>query len=182
MPPPFSLKTLFFHWNALRRIPFPKITLKFDRVDESQTLTVNHRRRTVHLGSLSDLISTIRGLHIAPLISTYKFAIPRSWYRAQKPLKPGNTKKYEKATKSPPRVGPRKYEKNTEKIQKRSFSGHFRIFLYFFRIFGARPGVGDFVAFSYFLVFPGLRGFWALYQERGIASISLFLGLTNLVG
>ena len=57
-------------------------------------------------------------------------------------------------------MGPRKYEKNTEKIRKRSFLGHFRIFLYFFRIFGAPPGVvGDFVIFSYFFRISGLEGF-----------------------
>ena len=49
-----------------------------------------------------------------------RIAIPRSWYRAQKPLKPGNTKKIPKNLRNPPpRVGPRKYEKNTEKLRKR---------------------------------------------------------------
>ena len=39
----------------------------------------------------------------------------RGWHRAQKPLDPGNTKKLRNP---PPRVGPRKYEKNTEKKRK----------------------------------------------------------------
>ena len=37
--------------------------------------------------------------------------------------------------------------------------GRFRIFLYFFCIFGARPRVGDFVIFSYFFRISGLEGF-----------------------
>ena len=46
--------------------------------------------------------------------------IPRGWYRAQKPLNPGNTKKLRKKIQNPPpQVAPRKYEKMTEKIQKR---------------------------------------------------------------
>ena len=98
-----------------------------------------------------------------------KVAIPRSWYRAQKPLKPGNTnKKYERKLRNPPpRVGPRKYEKK-RKIPKKYKNGpkitvfvfFLFFFFFFFRIFGARPGVGDSVIFSYYLfVFPGLRGF-----------------------
>ena len=39
-----------------------------------------------------------------------------------------------------------------------------------FRIFGARPGVGDFVFFSYF---RALRGFLVLYQDRRIANFRL---------
>ena len=30
LPPPFSLKTPFFHWNVLRRIPIPKHRLRLD--------------------------------------------------------------------------------------------------------------------------------------------------------
>ena len=35
----------------------------------------------------------------------------------------------------------------------------FVFFLYFLRIFGARPRVGDFVIFSYFFRISGLEGF-----------------------
>ena len=87
-------------------------------------------------------------------------ALPRSWYRAQKPLKPGNTKKIRKNYEIPhPGSGP----ENTKKIQKKYKNGDFWavfvFFLYFFRIFGARPGVGDFVIFSYFFRISGLEGF-----------------------
>ena len=47
-----------------------------------------------------------------------------------------------------PDSGPENTEKKyREKIQKWPENGRFRLFLYFFRIFGARPGVGDFVTF-----------------------------------
>ena len=89
-----------------------------------------------------------------------KVVIPRSWYRAQKPLKPGNTKKIRKNYEIPhPRWGP----ETTKKIQKKYENGPkmtvFVFFQYFFRIFGARPGVGDFVIFSYFFRISGLEGF-----------------------
>ena len=49
------------------------------------------------------------------------------------------TRKSETITKEaqnpPPRVGPQKSEKNTEKIQKMSLLGRFRVFLYFFSDF-----------------------------------------------
>ena len=87
-------------------------------------------------------------------------AIPRSWYRAQKPLKPGNTKKIRKSHEIP---HPGSDTENKKKIQKKYKNGDFRpifvFFLYFFRIFGARPGVGDFVTFSYFFRISGLEGF-----------------------
>ena len=63
-------------------------------------------------------------------------------------------RKYEKNTKSPTPGWPpkirKKYRKNTKTAQKLPFRGHFVFFRYFFRIFGAQPGVGDFVFFSYF--------------------------------
>ena len=78
----------------------------------------------------------------------------------QKPLRPGNTKKIRKSHEIPhPGSGP----ENTKKIQKKYENGHFQaifvFFLYFFRIFGARPGVGDFVTFSYFFRISGPEGF-----------------------
>ena len=99
--------------------------------------------------------------------------------QSPKPLDPGNTKKYEKIQNPPPRVGPRKYEKNTEKIRKgpkkkitifvffryffRIFGGPkitiFVFFRYFFRIFGGQPGVGGFVFFSVFFRISGIQGF-----------------------
>ena len=110
-------------------------------------------------------------------LSRSGFSIPHSWYGAQTPLKPRkHEKNYTKKTtkklpNSPPRVGPRKYKKNT-KTRKWPKNERSRIFLYF--IFsGTRPGVESFVIFWYFivfLVFPGLRGFWTLYQECGIAT------------
>ena len=85
--------------------------------------------------------------------------IPRSWYRAQKPLKPRNTKKYEKITKSPP---PGSGPENTEKIQKKYENGPkmtvFVFFCIFFVFSGPDPDVGFcfFFFFSYFFfAFPG---------------------------
>ena len=53
-------------------------------------------------------------------------AIPRSWYRAQKPSSTGIRKKYEKITKSPnPGRAPKirkKYRKNIKMAQKSPFS------------------------------------------------------------
>ena len=70
-------------------------------------------------------------------------AISLGWYRLQKALKPGNTKKNTKQLQNPSsRVGPKKYEKITEEIRKRPFSDRFRIFSVFFRIFWAQPGMG----------------------------------------
>ena len=82
-----------------------------------------------------------------------KVAIPRSWYRAQKPLKPGNTKK---SRNSPPRVGPRKYEKNTKTV----IFGPFSCFSCIFSYFRGPTRGGEFRDFfRIFFVFPGLRGF-----------------------
>ena len=68
------------------------------------------------------------------------------------PSSPEIGKKYEIPH---PRSGP----ENTKKIQKKYKNGDFwavfGIFLHFFHIFGARPGVGDFIFFSYFFVFEG---------------------------
>ena len=83
------------------------------------------------------------------------FAIPSGSYRAQKPPKAGNTKNIRKKLQSPPPwVGPRKYEKITEKIQ----NGHFRAIFVFFSVIssyfrGPTQGGGFcnfFVFFSYF--------------------------------
>ena len=80
-----------------------------------------------------------------------RFAIPRSWYIAQKPLEPG------KITKSPtPGRAPKirkKYLKTTKTAQKSPL-------LYFFGIFfvfsGPDPGWGITYFFRIFFVFPGL--------------------------
>ena len=89
---------------------------------------------------------------------------PRSWYRAQKPLKPGNTKKIRK-------ICAKKYEiphpgsgpENTKKIQKKYENGHFwavfAFFLYFCLSFRGPTRVGDFVISSYFFRISGLEGF-----------------------
>ena len=106
----------------------------------------------------------------------------RSWGRGRsgdlrsrlpgKETKTPEPRKYEKNTKKiqnpPPRVGPQKNEKNTEKIRKWAENDHFRIFsLYFFRIFRAW-GILYFLCI--FFVFSGFRGVWALYQASGIVT------------
>ena len=86
-----------------------------------------------------------------------RIATLRAWYRLQNPLNPENTKKLRKnTTKSPPRVGDRKYEKITEKISK-ILMVIFGPFLFFFGNFfvfsGPKPGRGFcifFVILSYF--------------------------------
>ena len=88
--------------------------------------------------------------------------------QARNSEKKTNKKTKKKLRNSPTRVGPRKYEKNTEKIRKRSFWGHSCVFLYSFRIFGARPGVGNFVIL---FVFPGLR-FFELYIRSAESQLS----------
>ena len=58
---------------------------------------------------------------LTPLVLTPWYCDPcRGWYRAQNPWIGEIRKNYEKNTKSPTRVGPRKYEKKkpTEKIRK----------------------------------------------------------------
>ena len=79
--------------------------------------------------------------------------IQRSWYRAQKPLKPGNTKNIRKITKSPT-LG----RENTIKIQKKYEMAFSYFFCIFFVFSGPDPGWGI-LYFLYFFVFPGLRGF-----------------------
>ena len=68
-------------------------------------------------------------------------------------------KKYEKVMKSPtPGKAPKIRKKYRKNIRKWPENDGFVNFCFFFsRIFGV--GVGDFVTFSYFFVFPGLRGF-----------------------
>ena len=88
--------------------------------------------------------------------------------------KPPEPRKYEKNTKKKYKIPhPGSGPKNTKKIPKKYENGPkmtiFVFFRYFFRIFGARPWVGDFVFFfRNFFVFSGFRGFWALYQASGI--------------
>ena len=60
-----------------------------------------------------------------------------------------------KKTNSPPRVGPRKYEKIQNKYENGHFWVVFVFFLFFWGIFGARPGPG----LSYFFRISGLEGF-----------------------
>ena len=90
--------------------------------------------------------------------------IPQSWHRAENPIKPGKKK-----LRNPPIwVGPQKYDKTPEKYTKNGQSmTRFVLFFSFFRIFGARPGGISFF-FRTFFVFPGLRGFPALCQDRDI--------------
>ena len=54
---------------------------------------------------------------------------------------PPKPRKYERKKKlnPPPRVGPRKYRKNTEKIRKRPENSNFWAVLYFFGIFSVFP-------------------------------------------
>ena len=98
--------------------------------------------------------------------------IPRGWYRAQKPLNPGNTKKYEKHTKSPTPARPPKirknYRKNTKMAKKLPFVYFFGIFFVFS---GGDLGSGILYFCRIFFVFPGFRGFWALYHPRGIVKL-----------
>ena len=89
--------------------------------------------------------------------------IPRSWYRAQKPLKPGNTKKIRKDYEIPtPGRAPKirkKYRKNTKTVILGPFSYFFSIFFVFS---GPDPGWGFrkiFVFFSYFFRISGLERF-----------------------
>ena len=90
--------------------------------------------------------------------------IPRSWYRAQKPLKPGNTKK---VTKSPtPGRAPKIRKKYRKKYENGPKMTVFVFFLYLFRIFGARPGVGDFVIFFVFFSYFQAGGVFELYTRN----------------
>ena len=96
------------------------------------------------------------------------------------PSSPEIRKKYEKIYEIP---HPFRASKIRKKIQKKYKNGPkitvFVFFLYFFRIFGARPGVGDFIIFSYFFRISRLEGFLSSMQERGVAKFaahSPFLG------
>ena len=88
-------------------------------------------------------------------------------------------KKNTKKSRNPrPRVGPRKYEKkkkkNTEKIQKRSFSGHFRIFSVFFSYFWGPTRGGGFRDFSVF--FSYFRAWGVLSSIPGTRNRNLRRG------
>ena len=104
-------------------------------------------------------------------------------------------KKYEKMTKSPiSRLGPT----NTKKIQKNYKIGQimtiFVIFRYFFRIFGAKPEMGDVAIFSYFFRISRLEGVfvfcatpersqhWASKGNASPAVVLMFLHLPLTVG
>ena len=102
-----------------------------------------------------------RGLHCLPQVR--KSYDPACLVKSPKlnPLNPENTKKLRKKIQNPPpRVGLQKYEKNTEKIRKWSFSGHFCIFLVFFAFFWGPTLGGGFSIFcvilSYFRGSGGL--------------------------
>ena len=59
-----------------------------------------------------------------------RITIPRGWYRAQKPVNPGNTKKIRKKYKIPhPKLPP----ENTKKLPKKYKKGQKLPSLYFFR-------------------------------------------------
>ena len=63
------------------------------------------------------------------------------------------------------------FRKSAPRVKKAILGAHFRIFSVFFSYFrGPTRGGGFRDFFRIFFVFPGLRGFWALYQERGIAT------------
>ena len=120
----------------------------------------------IEMGRVSRYFSKVSGsgVDLTLLISPLSITTPRGWYRAQKPLNPGNTKNYEKIQNLPPQVAPRKYEKNTEKTQERQFNCPFCIFSVTFSYFrGATWGRGFciffFVIFSYFRE-SGVFGLW----------------------
>ena len=103
------------------------------------------------------------------------FAISLGCYRIQKPLKSGNTKKIFKKYKITHfRFGP----KNTKKLPKNYKNGHFLanfvIFRSFFRIFGAKPEMGDFVSFLYFFRISRLEGFLYSVAPQGDRNVTCF--------
>ena len=86
------------------------------------------------------------------------------------PPGPENTKKNEKMTKSPiSGLAPKIRKKIPKNCKKWSFSGQFGIFRSLFRIFGAKPEMGDFVIFSDFFRISRLEGFCILYHPREIS-------------
>ena len=109
-------------------------------------------------------------------IDCAKIEISLGWYRIQKPLQPGSTKKIRtKKIQNPPFPvwPPQKILKN---YKKWLFSCHFwklSEFFFFFRLFGAKPGPGDFVIFCIFFVFPGLRGFLYSVPPQGDLNFTL---------
>ena len=108
-----------------------------------------------------------------PEISGQKSLGLGSRFRVPGPPARKYEKKYEKVTKSPtPGRAPKirkKYRKNTKTV----IFGPFACF-FIFVFSGPDPGWGISWLFHIFFVFPSLRGFWALYQERGIASLGSF--------
>ena len=84
----------------------------------------------------------------------------------QKPLKYENIQIItNKPTKSPtPGRAPKTHKKKSKMIIFGPFS---YCVWYFFRIFGARPGVWDFVGFSYFYLIDGFLS--PIYEDRGIS-------------
>ena len=134
--------------TALRVTPSENRTGAVSDLEPGETTALGLR-------DVADCMQVFHGPH--------KLAISLGCYRIQKPLKPGNTKKIPKNYKITHfRFGPG----NMEKIPKNYKIGQkmaiFVIFRYFFRIFGAKPEMGDFVFFHIFFVFPGLKGFCIL--------------------
>ena len=107
------------------------------------------------------------------MLFRYRIAILPGWYRAEKPLDPGNTKKLRKKYKIPhPGLAP----ENTKKIPKNTKMVIFGPFSYFFGIFfvfsGANPGWGILYFFRNFFVFPGSRVFGLCTSPGRITSIA----------
>ena len=102
--------------------------------------------------------------------------------RAQKPLKPGNTKKNtKKIARDPPTPGsgPRKYEKNTEKIN--DFWGPFPYFFPYFCVFsGPDPGWGISCIFLVFFRISGLEGFELKPGTRNHNNLGWFWAISGL--
>ena len=108
---------------------------------------------------------------------------PWGWYRIQKPLKPGNTKKIrKKMTKSPISGLAPKIRKKIPKIYKNGhFLANFGIFRYFFRIFVAKPEMGESVISSVFFLISRLEGFLYSVPPQGDLNVSSVLGPTQMV-
>ena len=115
--------------------------------------------------------------------SGFRVMIPRSWYRAQKPLKPGNTKKIRKSYEIPhPGWGPENTKKSTEKIRKRSFLGHFRIFSVFFSYFRGPTRGGGFRNFFVFFSYFRAWGAFGVYTRNAESQIQgEFLQFSSLL-
>ena len=89
--------------------------------------------------------------------------IPLAWYRINSSLEVQIYVKRYKITQPP--AGARKHTKPYRKIRKLPCFSDVS-----FRMFGPRPGVGDFVTFHILKLFPCLRCFCSQYQARGIGS------------